>query len=113
MRVKCVFENITKLCLPPIIQDLNLLPLTIFYGRWGQTLTCVPLAAVEGLTAAAHLLARLVARLELLPGHVATEARLDFGSRLVGLWVIQGDVHDVLFLLRMAAFLLFIKTSKQ
>lgn len=70
-------------------------------------LTCVPLAAVEHIPSAAHLLPfRFVLRLHLLTGHVATEASLDLGSSPVGLWVIQGDVHDVLLLLRPAALLL-------
>lgn len=47
----------------------------------------------------------------LLTSHVATEASLDLGGSPVGLRVIQGDVHDVLLLLRPAAFLLLTKTE--
>lgn len=81
-------------------------PQSIVYRNWGQSLTCVPLAAVERLTSAAHLLPGFITGFQLLPGHVATETCLDLGSCLVGLWVIQGDVHDVLFFLRLAALLL-------
>lgn len=70
-------------------------------------LTCVPLAAVEHIPSAAHLLPfYFVLRLHLLTGHVTTEASLDLCSSPVGLGVIQGDVHDVLFLLGPAALLL-------
>lgn len=70
-------------------------------------LTCVPLASVERLPSAAHLLPFcFVLWLHLLAGHVATEASLDLGGSLVGLWVVQGDVHDVLLLLGSAALLL-------
>lgn len=70
-------------------------------------LTCVPLAAVEHIPSAAHLLPFcFVLRLHLLTGHVASEASLDLGCSPVGLGVIQGDVHDVLLLLRPAAVLL-------
>lgn len=70
-------------------------------------LTCGPLAAVEHIPSAAHLLPfSLVLRLHLLAGHVAAEASLDLGGGPVGLGIIQGDVHDVLLLLGPAAFLL-------
>lgn len=81
-------------------------PQSIGYRNWGQSLTCVPLASVERLTSAAHLLPGFITGFQLLPGHMATEPSLDLGSCLVGLWVIQGDVHDVLFLLWLAALLL-------
>lgn len=81
-------------------------PQSIVYRNWGQSLTCVPLAPVESLTSAAHLLPGLITGFQLLPGHVASETCLDLGGCLVGLWVIQGDVHDVLFLLRLVALLL-------
>lgn len=75
-------------------------------------LTCVPLAAVEHIPSAAHLLPFcFVLRLHLLTGHVATEASLDLGSSPVGLRVIQWDVHDVLLLLGPAAVLL-LRASK-
>lgn len=76
-------------------------------SRSSTQLTCVPLAAVEHIPSAAHLLPFcFVLRLHLLTGHVATEASLDLGSSPVGLWVIQRDVHDVLLLLGPAAILL-------
>lgn len=71
------------------------------------TLTWVPLAAVEHIPSAAHLLPfRFVLRLHLLTGHVTTEASLDLGSSPVGLRVIQWDVHDVFLLLGPAALFL-------
>lgn len=77
-------------------------------------LTCGPLAAVEHIPSAAHLLPfGLVLRLHLLAGHVATEAGLDLGGGPVGLRIIQGDVHDVLLLLGPAAFLLLRGLKKE
>ena len=75
-------------------------------------LTCAPLAAVECLPSAAHLLPfRFLLRLHLLAGHVAAEAGLDLGGGLVGLGVVQGDVHDVLLLLLGPAALLLLQRA--
>lgn len=96
----------------PSLQSLAIMPslmaLCVLLLPLGSTpLTCVPLAAVQHIPSAAHLLPfRFVLRLHLLTGHVPTEASLDLGSSPVGLRVIQGDVHDVLLLVGPAAILL-------
>lgn len=63
--------------------------------------------SLHPLPRAAYLLPfRFVLRLQLLTGHVAAEASLDLGGGPVGFGIIQGDVHDILFLLGPAAILL-------
>jgi len=89
----------------------------LWVGRYpplaSTPLTCAPLAAVERLPCAAHLPAafRFLLGLHLLAGHVTAEAGLDLGGGLVGLGVIQGDVHDVLLLLLRPAALLLLHTA--